>query len=274
MTEPRHGPWDIEPAHEATTPARAAEPQREAPRQSLLWAAISTAALGGFLWFLLGHWVFGLAGVVGIWVHEYGHVLAMNRFGMGPARIHIVPFLGGLAWPARPETSEWDGVRVALAGPAFGLLAMIPFLAAGYGLGVPEYFLAAAMIALINLVNLAPAPPLDGSRALGPILARIHPTVEKAALVLIGAAVIWWGVTTGRLILTVFLAISLIGYLKQRGLRHPSRKLTGTETAMSLGLFLGTAVLCAAALVGAMLPLTGSVEEAVDFGARLLGFTR
>ena len=271
MTEIRQrGPWDLDPA--PATPTDAAPPvEREAPRQSLVMAVLSTAALAGLIWFLTGEWLFAVAAVVGVIVHEYGHVLAMNRFGMGPARIHIVPFLGGLAWPARAEKSEWDGVRVSLAGPAFGLLACIPFVAGFYVTGDQTCALAAALIALINLVNLAPAPPLDGSKALGPILARIHPMLEKAGLVLIGALVVWWGLTTGRLILVVFLTLSLIGYLRQRGWRPPARKLTGRESLMSLGLFLATAALCGAMVIGVMLPIAGSIEGAYDVGARFLG---
>ncbi len=268
-TPPRQrSPWDLD----SSAPTEAAPPaEREAPRQSPVMALLSTAALAGLIWFFTGEWLFALAAVVGVIVHEYGHVLAMNRFGMGPARIHIVPFFGGLAWPARAERSEWDGVRVSLAGPAFGLLACVPFVAGFYATGDRTWVLAAALIALINLVNLAPAPPLDGSKALGPILARLHPMLEKAGLVVIALMVLWWGLTTGRLILVIFLTLSLIGYLRQRGWRPEARPLTGREATMSLGLFLATAGLCAAVMIGVILPVTGSVQDAIEFGARFLG---
>ena len=100
------GPWEIarqqraaRPAEPTPAPARSHEPA--APQgQSLGWALISTALLAGILWFV-GGWVVALAGVVGVFVHEYGHVLVMNRVGMGPAYIHIVPFFGGAAVPSR-----------------------------------------------------------------------------------------------------------------------------------------------------------------------------
>ena len=90
--------------------------------------------------------------------------------GMGPARIYIIPFLGGLAKARREPKSEWDGVLVSLAGPAFGLLAMIPFVGVWTVLGQGEWLMGAFFIAMINLVNLLPAPPLDGSKALPPTL--------------------------------------------------------------------------------------------------------
>ena len=93
----------------------------------------------------------------------------------------------------------------------------------------------AFFIAMINLVNLAPAPPLDGSKALGPVLARIHPMVEKAAMILVGGLAVWWGVSTGRYILAVFLAIAVLGQLRRGAWRPGEAKLTWPEAARVAG---------------------------------------
>jgi Zn-dependent protease len=67
-----------------------------------------------------------IAAIFGLFVHEYGHVLAMNRLGMGPAKIYIIPFLGGLARGQRnPDPSEWHW-RAGAPGRAFRLLAVLP----------------------------------------------------------------------------------------------------------------------------------------------------
>ncbi|MGZ9099451.1 MAG: metalloprotease, partial [Brevundimonas sp.] len=136
---PRPGPWDPKPGQAAavreTAPAEAASARAAEPPldkgQHPLWAVISTLLLGGFIWWVSGSWVIAVAAIWGLLVHEYGHVLAMNRLGMGPAKIYIIPFLGGVAKSQRLPRSEWDGVLVSLAGPGFGLLAAIPFFA-GY----------------------------------------------------------------------------------------------------------------------------------------------
>ncbi|WP_262422790.1 metalloprotease [Brevundimonas denitrificans] len=192
------GPWgavgDPAPsAARASTPARRVDGD-ENPGQNPVWALVSTALLAGLLWWLMG-WVYALAGIVGLLVHEYGHVLAMNRLGMGPARIYIIPFLGGAAKGARGAASEWIGVLVSLAGPAFGLIAAIPFFAVWAVTGDPVWLQGAWFVALINLLNLAPAPPLDGSRALGPVLARVHPLLEKAALLGVGVLIVLWALS-------------------------------------------------------------------------------
>ncbi len=274
------GPWDSRPepaasAREAAVadrgPPSAAEPPLD-KGQNPVWAVISTLLLGGLIWWVSGSWVIAVAAIWGLLVHEYGHVLAMNRLGMGPARIYIIPFLGGVAKSQRMPKSEWDGVLVSLAGPGFGLLAAIPFFGGYIATGRGEWLLGAAVIALINLVNLAPAPPLDGSKALGPVLARIHPNVERGAMLLIGALVVFWGVTTGRFILAAFLAIALIGHLRRGAWRPEGRPLTGREAGQSVGLFLAAAIACVGVGVAALMPLAdGSLPGALAIAGRYMG---
>ncbi|MFN3668819.1 MAG: metalloprotease [Brevundimonas sp.] len=280
----RPGPWDPKPGQPAPTPSAAPSPEPRAAQadeppldkgQHPVWAIVSTLLLGGFIWWISGSWVIAIAAIWGLFVHEYGHVLAMNRLGMGPARIYIIPFLGGVAKSQRLPNSEWDGVLVSLAGPGFGLLAAIPFFAGYVATGRPEWLLGAAVIALINLVNLAPAPPLDGSKALGPVLARIHPNVERGAMVLIGALVVFWGLTTGRFILAAFLALALIGHLRRGAWRPEGRPLTGREAAQSVGLFLVAAVACAGVGVAALMPLAGgTLPGALTIAGGYLGIGR
>lgn len=227
----------------APSPATAAPPPLDRG-QNPVWALVSTLLLGGFIWLVTQSWVIAVAAVFGLFVHEYGHVLAMNRLGMGPARIYIIPFLGGVARSQRLPASEWDGVKVSLAGPAFGLLAAIPFLALYYATGQSLWLQGVAAIAFLNLVNLAPAPPLDGSKALGPVLARIHPALEMGAMIAVGAAAIWWGFTNGAWIFAAFLALALFAHIRRGSWRPEGRRLTWGEAGKSVALFLLTAAAC------------------------------
>ncbi|MCZ8087353.1 MAG: site-2 protease family protein [Brevundimonas sp.] len=228
--------------------------------QNPVWALVSTLLLGGFIWWVTQSWVIAVAAVFGLFVHEYGHVLAMNRFGMGPARIYIIPFLGGVARSQRPPASEWDGVKVSLAGPAFGLLAAIPFLALYAATGQSLWLQGVAAIAFLNLVNLAPAPPLDGSKALGPVLARIHPSLEMGAMIAVGAAAIWWGFTNGAWIFAAFLALALFAHIRRGSWRPEGRRLTWGEAGKSVALFLLTAAACVGVgALGAGQALMGAV---------------
>lgn len=276
----RPGPWDPKPEEAAAPPpperpvrAVAAEPPLD-KGQNPVWAVISTLLLGGFIWWVTGSWVIAVALIWGLIVHEYGHVLAMNRLGMGPARIYIIPFLGGVAKSQRLPQSEWHGVLVSLAGPAFGLLAAIPFLAGYILTGQGAWLEGVFAIAMINLINLAPAPPLDGSKALGPVLARIHPLVERGAMLLVGGLAVLWGLTNGAYIFAAFLAIALIGHLQRGAWRPDGRPLSGPESARSVGLFLLTAAACAGVALAALMPMTGSLAGALWMGSSYFGFGR
>lgn len=277
VTERRLGPISVRIERTATeqTPREAGRAGVLDKGQSPVWAIVSTLLLGGFLWWMTGSLIVVLAALFGLLVHEYGHVLAMNRYGMGPARIYVIPFLGGLAKGQRPPSTEWHGVLVSLAGPAFGLIAVPPLVGIWLATGQADWLVGAFFVALINLVNMAPAPPLDGSHALGPVLARVHPTLEKVALVVIGALVVLWGVMTGRYILAVFLGLSLLGRLRTGNGRAGETPLTGREALFSLILYLATAAACVGVAVATLLPLSGDgVFGAVETGLRVLHLDR
>ena len=270
------GPWDPpehppEAARVEPVAARAEPPLIKG--QNPVMAIGGTLLFFGFIWFVTQSWVIATALIFGLFVHEYGHVLAMNRMGMGPARIFIIPFLGGLAQGQRLPKSEWHGVLVSLAGPAFGLLAAAPFFALWIAMGDGIWLLGAAVIAAINLVNLAPAPPLDGSKALGPVLARIHPWVEQGAMIAIGLLVVYWGFMTGRWILAAFLTIALIGHLRRGAWRPEGTPLSGRQALASVGLYAVTAVACAGVGLAALMPLAeGSFAGAMQVAGAYLGF--
>ena len=270
------GPWDNLPAPPPPStpvkPVRVAAAPLENGQHPLL-ALASTLLLAGVIYLFTHSVVMVVAVVFGVFVHEYGHVLAMNRLGMGPARIHMSLF-GGLAKAQRLPANEWHGVLVSLAGPAFGLLAAIPFLGLFLWTDNPEWLEGVFAVAVLNLINLAPAPPLDGSKALGPVLARIHPLVEMAALVIVGLLAVVWGVLNGSYIFAAFLAIALFGHIQRGGWRPDLRPLDGPETAKATGLFVLTALACVGVALAALMPIAASLEDAALIGAQYFGLGR
>jgi len=276
----RPGPWD-RPSQTQPAPTAPAAPSdavgAEPPLDKGQHPAIAiggTVLFAGLIWWLTGSWIIAVALIFGLLVHEYGHVLAMNRLGMGPARIYIIPMLGGVARAQRAPRSEWEGVIVAMAGPLFGLLATIPFFALWLVLQDSMWLLGAFVIAMINLINLAPAPPLDGSKALGPVLARIHPWVEQGVMLAIGAVVIVWALTRGSYIFGIFMVLALYSHMR-RGPRDPyGRPLTNAESAKSIGLYLATASACAGVGLVAPTLLAGDPWQGLVAIANWLGLTR
>ncbi|MNI21613.1 hypothetical protein D3C73_751440 [compost metagenome] len=64
----------------------------------------------------------------------------------------------------------------------------------------------------------------------------------------------------------------MIGHLKRGVWRMAWGRLSWPEAGRSLALYLLTGVVCAAAAIGALLPLTGgAVEPALEMGLRFFG---
>lgn len=256
------GPWGDRSGEPSGPPAEPAARTGLSARD-LGWALLSSGLLFAWIWWQMG-WVWALAGVFGVLIHETGHVLAINALGCGPGRLTFVPFVGGAAYPKRPPDTEFKGVLIALAGPVFGLLAMAPFFVAYAVSGDEKWIEGAFFIAAINLINLLPAPPLDGSKAFGPALARIHPWLERGALLGIGGLVLIWAFSRGSLIFGLFVGLGVLGALRRGRLRPWAFPLRWSQWALTLALYAAAVALCGAAIWLTLDPIiTGSVRRLV-----------
>jgi Zn-dependent protease len=117
----------------------------------------------GVYWTAFG-WRFALGLIASIYVHEMGHVNALRRYGIAATAPMFIPGFGALVrlkqYPATPA----EDARVGLAGPLWGTLAAVAFLAAGSVLEWPSLLAIARAGAWINLFNLIPVWQLDGGR--------------------------------------------------------------------------------------------------------------
>jgi len=236
-------PWADPPAVE-TPPA----PKEPSHLSTLLWGVAGTLLLAAWLSWQMGP-LWGVAAVIGVFVHEFGHVLVINRAGSGPSRIRIIPFFGGVATMETPPDTELKGVLIALSGPVFGLLAALPFFGLAAWTAQPAWLTGAFVIAGFNLLNLAPAPPLDGSKALGPVLARIHPLLERAALLVVGAGAVAWTFSRGSWLIALFIGLSVFASLRAVQLRPAARPLSWSEWALGLALYGLAVALCGGVLL-------------------------
>jgi Zn-dependent protease/CBS domain-containing protein len=145
-------------------------------------------------WIGVVHWVRGgpaeaIDGVLFIAIlflcvvlHEFGHVFAARRYGIGTTDITLLP-IGGVASLERMPEKPSQEIVVALAGPAVNLviaLVLIVLMGAQFDLSQMAQLeqaqttlmarVAAANIALL-VFNLIPAFPMDGGRVLRALLA-------------------------------------------------------------------------------------------------------
>ena len=125
-------------------------------------------------------WKFAVGFVGLIFVHEMGHVLALKRRGIPIEGMFFIPFLGAaVSFKKRPADPAVDA-EISAAGPLAGWLGGLVCAAIYAQNGEPFWLVMAHVTFLINLINLAPATPLDG----GWIVRAINPKFS-----LVGAAI-------------------------------------------------------------------------------------
>jgi Zn-dependent protease len=133
------------------------------PFVSILTLSISTIAYA----FWLGPWL-GILLALHLFWHEYGHVLALKRYGHELKWPVYIPFLGALVFAPKFNDRREEAV-VAIMGPFAGfILALVLYLSYFF---VPQestyamILLAGAYIGVyLNLFNLIPIGSLDGGR--------------------------------------------------------------------------------------------------------------
>ena len=163
--------------------------------------------------------------------HELGHAIAARvlRLRVSGVYLHLLPF----AYVERGKPR--DELRVALAGPAASLLAACALalgpdrlsLDPGSWTGKPLGF-ALLVNAAMGAVNLLPALPLDGGRALGALL-RLRMSAEAARKIGVGVglltagALVAWSFGLGEhayaslpMFLGVLLALTAFAGLRRR----------------------------------------------------------
>jgi Zn-dependent protease len=180
----------------------------------------------------------------------------MKRLGLQTSGMWFLPFLGAAAVAKQPF--RWCGEEyfVAIAGPVFGLLSLVPLSAAA--LLVPNDWVPAgdwlgyvATAAFVNLFNLLPIGILDGGRivkSLASSLSRVLGfIVVGGGLLLCGALVAW----IGGFVLGIILCLSIVELFrrrKQAPLPPMSRRAVLGGVAAYVGLFGAFAAVAMSAL--------------------------
>ncbi|HLV78938.1 MAG TPA: hypothetical protein VKT32_01615, partial [Chthonomonadaceae bacterium] len=120
----------------------------------LLFASVESRFFG---------WQLGIGLTLCIFVHEMGHVVVNWRKGIPASAPMFIPFVGALIsvrkFPDDPTAQSECGA----GGPAAGMLAALVCLAIGLGTHSAFWLALAQLGFVINLFNLIPFPPLDGS---------------------------------------------------------------------------------------------------------------
>jgi len=149
---------------------------------------LSMIAFAGVYWALYG-WAFAIGMVFSIYIHEMGHVLTLQRYGIPADAPMFIPGLGAFVRLRRLSMTPVQDSRVGLAGPLFGLGAAVLALILTYATGSKVCAAIAHFGAVVNLFNLIPVWQLDGSRGFASL------TRTQRALILAFTFALWLAIS-------------------------------------------------------------------------------
>jgi len=183
-------------------------------------AVLAGASVAGYAW--LFSFEFALVLIACLVAHEYGHVKAMQYFGIKTKGIYLIPFVGGLAVSDDKINTRWQDVVISTMGPCFGL-----FMSLGcwllYAITDLELFAGAAVLSsLLNLFNLLPILPLDGGHVLKSISFSMRSWVGLGACMAGIGLGLWVSYTFGLALLVFFLAVGALEIVFEWRQRHYS----------------------------------------------------
>ncbi|PYO72552.1 MAG: site-2 protease family protein [Gemmatimonadetes bacterium] len=159
----------------------------------------------GVYWTIWG-WKFAIGIVLSIYVHEMGHVQALQRYGIKATAPMFIPGVGAVIrlkqYPATPR----EDARVGLAGPLWGLGASLAAYAVYRATHSAVWGAIGHFGAWVNLFNLLPVWQLDGGRGFR-ALTRLQRWLAAAV-----AASMWLVTGEGLLVLIALAAAASAGF--------------------------------------------------------------
>ncbi|CCQ10417.1 Zn-dependent protease [Pseudoalteromonas luteoviolacea B = ATCC 29581] len=186
-------------------------------------AALAGASVAGYAW--LFSWQFALMLVLCLIVHEYGHVRAMQYFGIKTKGIYLIPFVGGLAVSDDKITTRWQDVVISVMGPAFGLITSLLGVILYYATEKEIFAGVAVLSALINLFNLLPMLPLDGGHVLKSVSFSSRSWVGLSVCLAGVVFGLWISYTFGLTLLVLFLFLGTLEIVFEWRMRNTSHLL-------------------------------------------------
>lgn len=129
-------------------------------------------------------WPLAIGIILGIYLHEMGHVSALRRLGVAATAPMFIPGFGALIFLKQQYFSPREDARFGLAGPKWGLGASIFAALLGFVLHSPVCLVIAQWNAWLNLFNLAPVWSLDGARGFHALRRRDR---LAASIIFVGA---------------------------------------------------------------------------------------
>lgn len=204
----------------------------------------------GVLAFVAAAWYFGplygVAIVLSVMIHEFGHVAAYRIAGHDDARFRLIPLMGGVAISDRaPETQAHD-FFITLMGPGICLAPMalaysISDMVAPFSADAAEFLWVFAIVTgALNFFNLLPFWPLDGGRCMRILTDTFVPGATNFVTIAMSAALAAAAVAMQSMVLFFFAILGAQSLFTWSAAWTQTKRLTKAQGLIALGAYLFT----------------------------------
>jgi Zn-dependent protease len=215
-------------------------------RNGMILGVLAVAAA----WYFWGL-IFGIALIVAVVIHEFGHVAAFRVCGHSDARFRLIPLMGGVAISNTNPASIDRAVFITLMGPAICLAPMALCYALAQLLYVNAttelWFLVANFLHVLALVlgslnffNLLPLWPLDGGRITQRLVHHFAPQLTHQASIAMTVLAAALCLATRSYFLLFFVMMSWQGLVQSEALLGRQRRMPNRTAWIVLGAYVTT----------------------------------
>jgi Zn-dependent protease len=190
--------------------------------------------------------MYGLALILSIMVHEFGHVAAYRVCGHSDARFRLIPLIGGVAISNQLPASHEKDFFITLMGPGISIAPMVLAMAL-LEFDWPEIsptadflWTFAIVTGALNFFNLLPFWPLDGGRCLSVLTATFVPAFAHQVTIALAAAAIVLAIYTQSLGLTFFALMGAQSLMRGHNVTRFQRPMSQMRGALAAAAYVAT----------------------------------
>lgn len=145
-------------------------------------------------------------------IHELGHFIVMQRWGLRDMHMFFIPVLGAYLDGEETRFTQKQRVTVIMAGPVPGIIFGLLLYFISHQFKVPDLLLPAQIFLFLNVFNLLPFSPLDGGRMVETLYFDRNHTVQIVSMIVITALLAMLAFLSANLfllIIPIFLVMSI-----------------------------------------------------------------
>lgn len=194
--------------------------------------------------------LFGLALIVAVMIHEFGHVAAFRVCGHADARFRLVPLMGGVAISNQQPASADRAIFITLMGPAICLAPMVLCFAlfevlsqseSIIGLELANFlYVQGLVLGALNFFNLLPLWPLDGGKITQRLVFTFAPDMTRTISMGMMVLAVALCVLSRSFFLLFFVLMSWPGLVQSEQLLRAQRGMTKRSALLALAAYLTT----------------------------------